>query len=56
MSALKRSLLNREWILINVLKASHFYVQSPCNSLIEDYTAIICMIDKGGLFRPFNVR
>jgi hypothetical protein len=26
---------------------NHFYVQSPCNHLIEDYTEIFYMIDKG---------
>jgi hypothetical protein len=47
MSVLKRSLLNREYILINVLKALAFCVQSLCNSLIEDYAQIFYMIDEG---------
>jgi hypothetical protein len=42
--ALNRSLLNREYTLIYVwyedLGFNHFYVQSPCNSLIENYTEI----------------
>jgi hypothetical protein len=25
---------------------NHFYVQSPCNPLIEDYTEIFYMIDE----------
>jgi hypothetical protein len=28
---------------------NHFYVQSPCNPLIEDYTKIFYMIDKGDI-------
>jgi hypothetical protein len=27
---------------------SHFYVQSPCKSLVEDYTQTFYMIDKEG--------
>jgi hypothetical protein len=49
MLALNRSILNREYNLINVLKAlafDHFYVQSPCNPLIEDYTEIFYTIYK----------
>jgi hypothetical protein len=40
--ALKRSLLNREWILMNVLRALAS-VSSMCNPLIEDYTEIFYM-------------
>jgi hypothetical protein len=51
MIVLNRSLLNREYILINVLKAltsiiSTRFVQSPCNFLIEDYTEIFYTIYK----------
>jgi hypothetical protein len=28
---------------------SHFYVQSPCNSFIEEYTEIFYMIDEGDI-------
>jgi hypothetical protein len=28
---------------------NHFYVQPPCNPLIEDYTQIFYMIDKGDI-------
>jgi hypothetical protein len=34
---------------------NHFYVQSPCNPLIEDYIELFYMIDEGNV-RPFNVR
>jgi Flp pilus assembly pilin Flp len=42
------SLLNREYTLINVLKALALiiYVQSPCNFLTEDYTEIFNTIYK----------
>jgi hypothetical protein len=31
------------------LDFNHFYVQSPCNLLIEDSTQIFYMIDEGGI-------
>jgi hypothetical protein len=48
MSAINCSLLNREYTLINVLKAlaSIISVWSPCNILIEDYTEIFYIIYK----------
>jgi hypothetical protein len=42
MLALNRSFLNRECSLIN----AHFYVISPCNFLIEDYTEIFFTVYK----------
>jgi hypothetical protein len=45
MLALNRSLLNMEYILINV-SFDRFYVQSPCNFLIEHYTEIFYAIYK----------
>jgi hypothetical protein len=58
MLALKRSPLNREWILINVLKTLASNI-SMCSLhviiLIEDYTEIFYMINKWDI-PPFNIR
>jgi hypothetical protein len=32
-----------------VLGFNHFYMQSPCNPLIEDYTEIFYMTDEGDI-------
>jgi hypothetical protein len=48
MLTLERSLLNRDYSskCYESLGFSHFYLQSPCNPLIEDYTQIFHMLAK----------
>jgi hypothetical protein len=53
MLVLNRSLLNREYILINVL-FDHFNVQTPCNFLIGDYTEILYTIYKWNVWTREN--
>jgi hypothetical protein len=58
MLALKRSLLNRELILINVLKALASIVPI-CNLhviLLSKITSRYFTLFTNGMFRPFNVR
>jgi hypothetical protein len=65
MLALKRSLFNREQILMNVLKAFVSIISMSACTLIEDYTQIFYMIHKGdipsiqckmSLMRPKSMR
>jgi hypothetical protein len=46
MLAIERSVLKREYILINVLN-SFASIISACNPLIEDYTETLYMSDEG---------
>jgi hypothetical protein len=55
MLALKRSLLNRVSILINVLKALASNISICSLHLIEDYTEIFYMIDRGDI-PPFQCK
>jgi hypothetical protein len=48
--ALKLSLLNRDYILVNVFEGlgfNHFYVPSLCNAFIKDYIEIFYLIYEG---------
>jgi hypothetical protein len=58
MLVLRRSLLNGEYILINVLKALALII-SMCNlhvTLLSKITPIYFMLFTNGISHPFNVR
>jgi hypothetical protein len=58
MSALNLSLLSREYILMNVLKALALII-CMCNLyviLLSNNTPRYCTLFTNGIFRPFNVR
>jgi hypothetical protein len=58
MLALNRSLLNREWTLVNVLKALALII-SMCNLyviFISKITPRYFTLFTNGMFHPFNVR
>jgi hypothetical protein len=58
MLVLNRSLLNREYVLINVLKALASII-SICNlhvTFLSKITPRYFMLFTNGIFRPFNVR
>jgi hypothetical protein len=58
MLALNRSLLNREYNLMNVLKilASIFYMCNLHVILLSKITPNFLSLFTNGMFRPFNVR